>query len=68
MSWKHMIAALDSQELNYQMALDIVESDEGKARREGVPTVSETMRVPAARRVSAHDPDWFAKLEKWSTR
>jgi hypothetical protein len=57
----------DGRELNYQMALDLIEGEEARARRLGVPTVSETLATPPGRRISAHDPDWFAKLEKMST-
>jgi len=59
-----MLASMDAEEIAYQMALDVVESEEGTARRQGVPTVTETMAVPKSHRVSAQDPQWFAKLEK----
>lgn len=63
-----MLAGMDTEEVTYQMALDIVESEESRARRAGVPTVAETMATPPARRVSAKDPDWFAKLERFAAR
>jgi hypothetical protein len=64
MVWKEMLAGMDSEEIAYQMALDIVEADEGKARREGVPTVSQALSAPAGSRIGAKDPNWYARLEK----
>jgi len=57
----------DGREINYQMALDLIEGEEATARRLGVPTVTETMNAPAGRRVGARDPDWFTKLERLTT-
>jgi len=66
MGWKQMQREMDSEEITYQMALDLVEADELKARRAGVPTASDLHASPPGRRLSAKDPDWFKKLERWT--
>lgn len=66
MGVKQMQAVVDDEEIAYQMAYDLIEADEQKARRAGVPTLSEVRAVPAGKRLSAKDPDWFKKLEKFA--
>ena len=68
MGLKQMGREMDAEEITYQMALDLTEGEEATARRLGVPTVAETMKVSPGRRISAHDPDWFKKLEKMTAR
>jgi hypothetical protein len=63
-----MLAMMDSQELAYQIALDRVETDEVAARRQGVPTATETLAIPPAKRIARQDPDWFKKLEAAARR
>jgi hypothetical protein len=50
------------------MALDRVEQDEFQARQQGVPTATETLATPSAKRIARQDPDWFKKLEAAARR
>jgi hypothetical protein len=63
-----MLATMDSQELAYQIALDRVEADEVAAHRQGVPTATEALMTPPAKRIARQDPDWFTKLEAAARR
>jgi hypothetical protein len=63
-----MLAMMGTDELAYQMALDRVEHDEFQARQQGVPTATETLATPPAKRIGRQDPDWFQKLEAAARR
>ena len=59
-----MLAAMDLEEITYQMALDLVEADEQRAHRQGVKTPAEVRAIPPGQWITAKDPDWFRKLSK----
>jgi hypothetical protein len=62
MGLKQMLDVMDREELDYQMAYDLVEADEQQARRQGVPTPSQIRA--GAPGIGRRDPDWFKKLAK----
>ena len=66
MGWRRLVQEMDSQEIAYQMALDLIDAEEQQARRAGVPTVGEVRAMPPGRRIGAKDPDWFTKLEHFA--
>lgn len=64
MTLKESTDRIDDEELDYQMAYDLVEADEQQARRQGVKTPDEVRAMPSSQWISAKDPDWFKKLSK----
>lgn len=54
-----MLAIADSEELTYQMAYDLIEADEQKARLAGVQP---SAAVPDSRRIRLDDPDFLTKM------
>jgi len=59
-----MLRMMDSEEINYQMAYDLVEVDEREAQRKGVPTVTQIRSGAAGPRLRLDDPDLLKKLER----
>jgi hypothetical protein len=61
MTVKELEERMDEEEIDLQMAYDLVDADEQRARRLGVKTPAE---LRATRGIGARDPDWFRKLSK----